>query len=79
MAIKPDSVAQTLITGTLTVLERELGRKWTLADSLPACPHCGAPEAPGIVGGVLCISSEGRPVNPHVVRLVAWRRRLRGN
>lgn len=73
MAIKPGSETETLLVGVLAELERELGRKWTTADTLPFCPHCATPPLPGVIGGVLCMRPDGRASTPHAARLKAWR------
>jgi hypothetical protein len=41
-------------------------------ETLPLCPICGAPPAPGLVGGILCIN-DGGLIAPHLARVRAWR------
>lgn len=57
-------------------MERKIGRPWKPTDTLPACPVCGAPPAPGLVGGFTCISNNGQLRAPHAARVIAWGREL---
>lgn len=54
------------------------GRAASVAfDTLPLCPVCGAPPAPGKLGGILCINASGL-IAPHLARVRAWRAALGG-
>ncbi len=57
-----------------TLLEH--ARPGATFETLPTCPHCGAPPAPNQIGGVLCISRSGDLVAPHAVRVRAFRASL---
>jgi hypothetical protein len=71
-----DDAKAAMVRGTVKFLSKKIGAPWTPSDSLPPCPVCGTPRLPGRVGGVLCMSTAGRPRAPHAARVVAWGREL---
>jgi hypothetical protein len=65
-----------LVRRAIAKLTDKLGAPWTAKDSLPPCPVCGTPRLPGMVGGVMCMTSSGLPRRPHAVRVTLWGKEL---
>ncbi len=72
-----DEAARLALTlRSLFATQLEEARPGATFETLPLCAHCGSPPAPNLIGGILCLSRTGEIVEPHAVRVRAWRREL---